>query len=233
MKKHFATGLVLLLPLALTLMILLFIINLLTRPFMGIVSQVMRQFGLFDQGFLFLSTENVQTIVGQIFVLIVIFFSVVLLGVFTRLIFAHYVIRFGDKIVNSIPFVRSIYKTFQDVIKTVFTSKTNAFKQVVLVPFPNKDTFTVGLVTRENITQLHPQITHELVAVFVPTTPNPTSGFMMMYPPKDLIYLDMSIEEAFKYIVSCGVVYDPKKVNEVQPAPASEYEAEPISVMCK
>lgn len=221
MKKYFATGLILLLPLALTLMILFFIINLLTRPFIGVVSQVMRHFGLFDEGFLFLNAEQVQAITGQVFILIVIFFFVVLLGVFTRWIFAHYIIRFGDKIVNSIPFVRSIYKTFQDVIKTVFTTKTNAFKQVVLVPFPNKDTFTVGLVTRENITQLHPEITHELVAVFVPTTPNPTSGFLMMYPPKDLIYLEMSVEEAFKYIVSCGVVYEGKegKVEETLVTP--------------
>ncbi len=209
MRKYFIPGLILLLPLALTLMILFFIINILTRPFIGIVSQVMKSLGLFEHGFFFLNPEQVQLIVGEIFILAVIFFFVVLLGVFTRWIFAHYIIRFGEYVLNRIPFVRSIYKTFQDVIKTVFTNKTSAFKQVVLVPFPNKGTYTVGLVTRERVTQLHPTITHELVAVFVPTTPNPTSGFLMMFPPQDLVHIDMSVEEAFKYIVSCGVVYTP------------------------
>ncbi len=170
----------------------------------------MMSLGLFEHGFLFLDASHVQQIVGEVFILGVIFFSVVTLGLFTHWIFAHYIIRFGDYLVNSIPFVRSIYKTFQDVIRTVFTNKTSAFKQVVLVRFPNPDTFTVGLVTRESVTNLHPEIKEELVAVFVPTTPNPTSGFLMMYPPRDLIYLDMSVEEAFKYIVSCGVVYEPK-----------------------
>jgi uncharacterized membrane protein len=205
MKKHFVTGLILLLPVALTLMILIFIINLLTRPFIGIVSQVMKSLGLFEKGFLFFSAEQVQQIVGEIVILAVIFSSVVLLGFFTRWIFAHYFIQFGENILNKIPIVRTIYKTFQDVVRTMFASKTNAFKQVVLAPYPNKGTYAVGFVTRENITALH---TQELTAVFVPTTPNPTSGFLMMYPKEDLVYLDMNVEEAFKYIVSCGVVFE-------------------------
>jgi uncharacterized membrane protein len=206
MKKYFVTGLILLLPVALTLMILFFIINLLTRPFIGIVSQVMKHLGLFQNGFLFFTADQVQQIVGEIFILVVIFSSVVLLGFLTRWIFARYFIQIGENIVHKIPLVRTIYKTFQDVVGTVFAAKTNAFKQVVLVPYPNKDTYAVGFVTREQITNLHPQAPQELVAVFIPTTPNPTSGFLMMYSPNDLFHLDMSIEEAFKYIVSCGVV---------------------------
>ena len=219
MRKYFITGLILLLPLALTLMILFFIINLLTRPFIGIVSQVMRHFGLFENGFLFLNTEQMQLIVGEIFILVVIFFSVVLLGVFTSWIFAHYVIRFGESVLNRIPFVRVIYKTFQDVTKTVFTNKTSAFKKVVLAPYPSKNSYTVGFITQENISSFDP--TQELVAVFIPTTPNPTSGFLMMFPPKDLVHLDMSIEDAFKYIVSCGVVYTPK-ITTTEPTQSTE-----------
>lgn len=207
MKKHFITGLVLLLPLALTVMIIFFFANMLTRPFVGIVSAVMRQLHIFDNGFLFLSAEQAQQCISEIFILTFIFFFIVLLGIFTRWIFAHYFIRFGDFVLHRIPLVNTIYKTSQDIIKTMFASKSSAFKQVVLVPFPKAGSYTVGLVTRESIQGLHSSIQEDMVAVFVPTTPNPTSGFLMMYPRNELLLLDMTIEEAFKYIISCGVVY--------------------------
>ena len=115
-----------------------------------------------------------------------------------------------DYLIHRIPVISSIYKVSQDVVTTIFGSKTNSFKQVVMVPFPSKETYSMGLVTREDMEGIRPD--GNAVAVFVPTTPNPTSGFLMLYKPEDLIYLDMRVEDAFKYIISCGVILTPFSV---------------------
>jgi uncharacterized membrane protein len=209
MRKYFITGLVLLLPLALTFIIVLFLFNLLTEPFVGIVQGIFNYYGLFQNGVLFLSAGQIQLVISRIVILILLFFFTALLGLFTRLVFMHYIIRFWDYLLHKIPFVRTIYKTCQDVISTIFKSDTSSFKQVVIVPFPYPEPHSVGLVTRENFNGVPERLGTDRVAVFVPTTPNPTSGFLMMFEAKDLIYLDMSVEDAFKYIISCGVIASP------------------------
>jgi len=209
MRKYFVTGLVLLLPLALTLVIVIFIVNFFTNPFVGVVKGFLDHLGLLQKGFLFLSASQVQLYVSKLLILVLLFFFTVFLGWLTRWVIVHYLIRIGDYIFHRIPFVRSIYKMSQDVIKTIFGTTTRSFKQVVLVPFPNKETYSMGLVTREQIPGLQDDEKTELIAVFVPTTPNPTSGFLMMFDPDDLVFLDMKVEEAFKYIISCGVIMTP------------------------
>lgn len=209
MRKYFITGIVILLPLALTIAILIFVFNLLTGPFIGIVKGTFEHLGLFEEGFLFLSSSQVQTVVAQILILIILFSFTVLLGMIARWFFFHSLLRFADFLLHRIPFVNSIYKTCQDIIKTIFAADTKSFKQVVLVPFPSKDIYSVGLITRDNIQGLENTAHINPVAVFVPTTPNPTSGFLMLFKQEDLVYLDMSVEDAFKYIISCGVIYSP------------------------
>jgi uncharacterized membrane protein len=206
MKKYFITGLVLLLPLTLTIIIVLFVFNLLTEPFVGLVSNFLRHYGLFSHGIL----GNDETIIvfSRILILILLFFFTVFLGILGRLVFMHYFIRGWESLVGRIPLVRSIYKTSQDVIQTLFTNTNRSFKQVVLVRFPNAETLSVGLVTRDVIEGLPPALGN-LIAVFVPTTPNPTSGFLMLFKREDVIYLDMPVEDALKYILSCGVVAAP------------------------
>lgn len=138
------------------------------------------------------------------------FFFTVSLGLFARWFFFHYLVRLWETMLAKIPFISSVYKTCQDIIYTLFASSSNSFKQVVMAPFPSPDTRAIGFVTNENI----PAIKGEdvLVAVFVPTTPNPTSGFLMIFKEKDLTYLDMKVEDALKYVISCGVVSAELKV---------------------
>ncbi len=207
MRKSFITGLVILLPLALTLAIVVFIFNLLTVPFLGIVKAVFDHYRLFENGFLFLNADQLQNLIAQILILGSLFCLVIGLGFIARWFFFHTFIKFTDYIVEKIPLVNSIYKACQEVIKTLFTSKTKSFKQVVLVPFPNAKTFSIGLITREVLPGLEGTDHAKSVAVFVPTTPNPTSGFLMMFKQEDLVYLDMKVEEAFKFIISCGMIY--------------------------
>lgn len=216
MKKYFITGLVILLPLALTLAIVIFLINLLTDPFVEVVQSLLDRYGLLDQDFLFLTSEQIQYVFSQVLILISLFFLTVGLGFIARLFFFHYVIKAWDYIIHKIPFIRSVYKTCQDVINTILKSDTKSFKQVVVVPFPSRDSHSIGLVTRENLKGLPSRDGNKMIAVFVPTTPNPTSGYLVMFEESCVEYLDMKVEEALKYIISCGVILnDPfKKVTQ-------------------
>lgn len=206
MKKYFITGLVILLPVALTLAIVIFVFNLLTVPFLGVVKTIFDRYDIFENGFLFFNSEQVQNISAQLLILVSLFFLTLGLGYIARLFFFRTAIRFAEYIVRQIPLVSTIYKTCKDVIKTIFTTETKSFKQVVMVRFPNAETYSIGLVTREGIPGLNQTDYDDTVAVFVPTTPNPTSGFLLIYKRKDLIFLDMKVEDAFKYVISCGMI---------------------------
>lgn len=206
MKKYFITGLVILLPLALTIIIVIFMINLLTNPFIGAVQSILVHYGLIDHGFLFLNAQQVQYAVSQILILCSLFFATVFLGFIARWFIIHYLIKAWDYTLYRIPFIRSVYKTSQDVIHTILKSDTKSFKQVVLVPFPSEESHSIGLITREYIPGLPTKDGKDYVAVFVPTTPNPTSGYLILFERNDLTYIDMRVEEALKYIISCGVI---------------------------
>lgn len=208
MKKYFITGLVILLPLALTFAIVFFIFNLLTEPFVGIFKSLFTHFGLFTNGFLFLSADQLQKYISQLLIILLLFFSTVGLGVLARWFFIHYLIRFWEYMLYKIPFISSVYRTCQDIISTIFSADGNSFKQVVLVPFPSKETIAIGLVTKESLPPIG-NSKQSYVAVFVPTTPNPTSGFLIMFQESDVIYLDMKVEDALKYVISCGVIGTP------------------------
>lgn len=205
MKKYFITGLVILLPLAVTLFVILFLFNLLTDPLAGIVAGILDKYDLLERDYFFISGHKVQYFISQIAILVLLFFVTVLLGILARYIFFNSLIRLWDWLIHKIPLISTIYKGSQDVINTVFTSKTKSFKQVVVVKFPNPHTDSVGLLTQDSIKGLG-NTQEEYAAVFVPTTPNPTSGFLILYPRKDLVYIDMKVEDAFKYIISCGVL---------------------------
>ncbi len=223
MKKYFITGLVILLPLALTVVIVVFLINLLTTPFMEIVQSIFHRYDLLDKNFLFLSASQIQYVSGQILILSFLFLFTIFLGFVAKLFLFHYLIKAWDYMINRIPVIRSVYKTCRDVINTILTSDTKSFKQVVIVPFPSKDSHSIGLVTRDNLPAIPHTKDKELIAVFVPTTPNPTSGYLIMYDESDLIYIDMKVEEALKYIISCGVILnetftetDPKEIEALR-----------------
>lgn len=210
MKKYFITGLIILLPLAVTLAVIVFIFNFLTVPFAGGLSALLRHYNLLENGFFIFSDKQIQFFISQIFVLLFMFFFTVLLGYIARWFFVNFLIRIWDYIFHKIPFVSALYKTCKDVINTIFASKTKSFKQVVLVPFPSLESKSIGLVTQDNLRWYKDN--PPLTAVFVPTTPNPTSGFLMMFDPKDITYVDMKVEDAFKYVISCGVILNPFSV---------------------
>jgi uncharacterized membrane protein len=211
MKRYFITGLVILLPLALTFLVVAFIFNLLTEPFVDIFKAIFNYFGLFSSGFLLFSPDQLQKYISQLMILVLLFFFTVGLGFLASWFFIHYFIRGWEYILYKIPLIRGIYKTSRDVINTLFTPDANSFKQVVMVPFPSKGTMAIGFVTKENLPPLGDN-KQSLIAIYVPTTPNPTSGFLMMYREDDVIFIDMKVEDALKYVISCGVIATPYAV---------------------
>ncbi len=209
MKKYFITGLIILLPAALTVIFVLFIFNTLTNPFLGITHKFFERYQLLHSNFLFFTPLQVQTFISKLLILISLVTFTVLLGVVARWFLIHYLIKMWEYLIHRIPLVSSIYKASQDVIRTAFSSDSSAFKQVVMIKFPNQDTQTIGLLTRDGLPNFSPALGEELVVVFVPTTPNPTSGFLTILKKSEVIPLDMPVEDAFKYVISCGVVMAP------------------------
>jgi len=206
MKKYFITGLVILLPLALTVAIIAFIVNFLTKPFIGMVSSYLMKFHFVNRGFLFLSPEQLIRYGSQLIILVGIFFIMVLIGMFARWFFVKSLIGLSDNILHRIPLVNKVYKTTQEIIRTLFSKDKNSFRQVVMAPFPHSNAYVLGLVSRESPQICEDKVGADLMSILVPTTPNPTTGFLLMYKKEDLIYLDLRPEDAIKYIVSCGVI---------------------------
>lgn len=206
-RKYFITGLIILLPLVLTLGVLIFIFNLLTEPLAGLVAAFFDHYNIMADGFLFINGHHLQEFVSQVLVLLFLFFFTVLLGWVTRYFFFELIADFWNYLVHKIPVISGIYKTCQELINTLFSSNANAFKKVVMVPFPSPTAKSIGFVTQENLLGGR-------TAVFVPTAPNPTSGFLILYKPEELESLDIPIDTAFKYIISCGVIEASPKIGE-------------------
>lgn len=200
MKKHFITGLVILLPLAITIAVVGMIMNFLTQPFVGMVSDVFEKFSFYTKYRAFLRFGL------QIVLLFGLFFTTVLLGFLARLMIFKSLLSVYDKILHRIPIIKTVYKAAQQVMTTIFGSQSGSFKQVVMVPFPNREVLCIGLVAGEAPTICSRDADDPMITVFIPTTPNPTSGFLTLFKKSDITFLDMKIEDAFKYVISCGVL---------------------------
>ena len=216
MKKNFLTGLVILVPFALTILIVLLIVDLLTQPFVGAVQGFLNQSSIFHRNLPLFSSEYAIRAWSRILILVMLFASILLLGLFARWFLFNMLMSVGDKIIHRIPIINKIYKTLKEVTKVIFTSDNRAFKQVVMIPFPNSDTFCLGLLSRDSPSHYNKPTQKELVAVFIPTTPNPTTGYLLQYAKEDIKHLDMTVEDALKFIVSCGMVHSSEEIQKLQ-----------------
>jgi uncharacterized membrane protein len=115
-------------------------------------------------------------------------------------------VGWGESILSKIPLVRSIYKTVKQVINAVLSTNSEAFRKVVLIEYPRKGLWSIAFQTGAANAVINAKIKDEMISIFIPTTPNPTSGFLMMIPKQEVIELDMSIDEALKFIISLGVM---------------------------
>lgn len=208
MKKLFFTGLVILLPFTLTLVIVLGIINLFTTPFQAPVEALLDYYNLLDRPFLFLSGETVLYLSSKILVILALFSFIVLIGFLGRLVIIKSLFQFGNALMTRIPIVNRVYQSSQDLVYSLFNPKGSSFSQVALVPFPHSGVYTMGFLTAKHTPEKQTSEPHEnKVLVFVPGTPNPTAGFMLSYHSQDVIILDMKVEDGLKFVVSCGIAF--------------------------
>ena len=190
LRNYFITGIVVLIPIGFTLYLTKFII--------GISSKIIPQ-NINPNNYLPYAIPGIEILISIFFITIVGGLSLSFLG--------KRVLKLIDDLFKKIPFLRSIYSAILQMTET-FSSKDNNKKSVVLIEYPRKGVWAVGFATKENKGQMSKKTNKNLINVFVPTTPNPTSGFLLMFPVDEVIHLDMSFEEASKFIVSAGTSSD-------------------------
>ncbi|MEQ1881666.1 MAG: DUF502 domain-containing protein [Burkholderiales bacterium] len=204
MKKYLITGLLIWIPLAITVWVLSALV------------------GILDQTLLLLpGAWHPRSLLGfNIPGLGVVLTLVVLLvtGMFGANIIGQRLVRYWERLLNRIPIVKSLYSSVKQVSDTLFSSSGNAFRKALLIQYPRPGSWTIAFLTGQPSGEVAGLLRGEYLSVYVPTTPNPTSGFFLMIPKSDVIELEMSVDEALKYIISMGVV--PPGTQPADPDPA-------------
>jgi len=186
LRNYFIAGVIVLVPMAFTLYLTIFLIN---------ISSNLIPEEINPNNYLPFSIPGLEILLSIIFITIIGGLSLSFIG--------KKILQLINDLLKKIPFLRTIYSAIGQMTES-FTSNKKRKKSVVLVQYPRKGIWAVGFATKDNRGEITKKANVKLVNVFVPTTPNPTSGFLLMFPKNEIIYLDMSFEEASKFIVSAG-----------------------------
>ncbi len=202
MKKYFITGLLVLVPLFITVWVISSLIGMMDQSLLLLPEnwRPKAQLGLEIPGF------------GALLTMLIIFVT----GLIATNFFGKRLILLWEAILARVPVVKSIYASVKQVSDTLFSDSGNAFRQAVLVQFPRQGAWTIAFVTGKPGGDVANHLPGDYVSVYVPTTPNPTGGYFLMMPRTEVIELDMSVDEALKYIISMGVVAPPDKFKSQQ-----------------
>ena len=185
-RNYFITGVVVLIPIGFTLY--------LSKILIGISSNLIPK-NLNPNHYLPFDIPGIEILISFILITIV--------GGLSLSFFGRRILKLIDDLFKRIPFLRTVYSAIVQMTET-FSKKDDDKKSVVLIEYPRKDVWAVGFATKENKGEMADKTNKKLINVFIPTTPNPTSGFLLMFPIEDVIYLNMTFEEASKFIVSAG-----------------------------
>tara|TARA_B100001996_G_scaffold337578_1_gene289523 strand:+ start:66 stop:686 length:621 start_codon:yes stop_codon:yes gene_type:complete len=186
LRNYFITGIVVLVPIGITLY--------LTKFFISISSKLIPK-NINPNSYLPFSIPGLEIVLSVIFITIIGGLSLSFIG--------RKVLQIFNDLLKKIPILRTIYSAIGQMAETLAPKRKNK-KSVVLIEYPRKGSWAVGFATKDNSGEISKRTNKKLVNVFVPTTPNPTSGFLLMFPKEEIIYLNMSFEEASKFIVSAG-----------------------------
>ena len=186
LRNAFIAGIVVLVPIGFTLYLTLFLIKISSKLIPNEIN---------PNNYLPFSIPGLEILLSVIFITIV--------GGISLSFFGKKILNLINDLFKRIPILRTIYSAIGQMTES-FTSKSDNKKSVVLIEYPKKGSWAVGFATKENKGEISKKTNKDLVNVFVPTTPNPTSGFLLMFPKDEVIYLDMTFEEASKFIVSAG-----------------------------
>ena len=195
MKKYFVTGLLIWIPLVITAVVLAWIVNTLDQILLVVPPSVR------PEAFIGFHVPGIGVVVSLLLIL--------LTGLAAANFVGQHLVKFWEKLLSRIPVVKSIYYSVKQVSDTLLSSNGQAFRKALLIQYPREGMWTIGFQTGIPGGDAAHHLGSDFVSVYVPTTPNPTSGFFLMLPRRDAIELDMSVDEALKYIISMGVVAPP------------------------
>ena len=194
LRNYFLAGVLVTAPIAITLY--------LTYSFLSAIDGKVRHIIPFEK--LFPPEYQEIAVPGLGIFFAVIFFIVV--GWFARNFLGRLIIRMSEYVVHRLPVISSLYGAIKQILETVMASKSSAFREVVMMEYPRKGVWSIGFVTGTTQGEVQNATKQETVNVFVPTTPNPTSGYLLFVPKKELKYLDMTVEQGVKLVVSAGII---------------------------
>jgi len=197
MKKYFITGLLIWVPLAITAWVLALIVRTMDQTLLLLPEAIRPEslLGFYIPG------------IGVILTLVVVLGT----GLVTANIIGQRLLRFWEGVLSRIPVVKSVYYSVKQVSDTLFSSTGEAFRKALLVQYPRQGCWTIAFLTGQPGGDVSTHLQGDYVSVYLPTTPNPTSGYFLMLPRSDVIELDISVDDALKYIISMGVVAPPSR----------------------
>jgi uncharacterized membrane protein len=198
LRTWFLTGLLFIAPLALTIWVTLGIIRWVDRLIAPFIPQEYRPEVYFHLPFAIPGTGLIIVVIG-----------LTVIGALTATLMGRLFVRLNDRAFARLPIIRSLYGTLKQMFETLLSNKAGAFRQVVLVQFPVRGCWAIGFVTGPATIEIQSRVANELVNVFVPTSPNPTSGYLLFVQRSEMTILDMGVEEALKLVVSGGMASAP------------------------
>jgi len=192
LRRYFVAGILVLIPVGVTIFALRFLVNMLDRSLNLLPS------GLHPEQLFGFQIPGLGILLSLLILL--------LTGMLAANFLGRKAVEIGERILNRIPVVRSIYYGSKQIAETMFSGKSDAFRQPVLIPYPHEKSWALAFVTNNQLGEIQARTGEDVVGVYVPTTPNPTSGFNLMIPRDQVIELDMTVDEALRMIISLGVV---------------------------
>jgi uncharacterized membrane protein len=203
LKKYLLAGLLVWLPLAITIWVLSAVLGVMDGVFTSVLGATQAVLPTAAHG-------PIEWLRGIPFLgVIVLLIALLLTGMAATNIAGQWALRQGDRLLSHTPIVKSVYNSVKQVSDTLFSSSGNAFREAVLVQYPRQGAWTIAFVTGRPGGEVAQHLPGDYLSIYVPTTPNPTSGFFLMLPRADTVPLAMSVDEALKYIISMGVVAPP------------------------
>jgi uncharacterized membrane protein len=206
LRASFLTGLVVVLPITLTIWLIWTVIGWIDGWVLPLVPAAYQPDRLLRDFF----GEDTEIRIRGLGLIVFLVFTVVV-GWIAKGLIGRSMIRWAEGLVDRLPVVRSVYNALKQIAETVFTNQGTSFEQACLVEWPRRGVWALGLVSSRARGEVAERLSPDHIAVFMPTTPNPTTGFLMFLPASEVILLDMSFEEAAKLMISAGLVYPPPR----------------------
>ena len=199
-RGNFITGIIVILPIAITLWVLRIIYRMINDGMLNPLLKLLRPY----------LTSNYLEYGAKAIIFVLLIMIVMLIGLGTRILFIRKVFSAGEKLFFKIPMIGRVYVAIKQISKAFLGGRKGVFKAPVLVEYPRRGVYSIGFLTSETMGEIQQKTKKKLLNIFVPTTPNPTSGILLLTPEDEITRLNMSVEEAMKLVVSGGMVVPPE-----------------------